>query len=88
MSFQIQICEHFLRREIENNHQCKKTNSKKHGQTSKCVLEVCQDIIPLSGHTVIEQSEGQAVEVAEAMLVGMVAVVPSLFAVNTQVPLT
>lgn len=69
-------------------HQCEKSNSKHHGQTSECVLKVCQDITPLSGGTVIEQGERQAVEVAEAMLVWVVAVVSSVFTVYTQVPLT
>ena len=69
-------------------YQCEKSNSKQHGEISECVLEVSQDVAPLSGHTVIEQGERQAVEVAKAMLVGMVAVVPSVFTVHTQVPLT
>lgn len=74
----------------EKNHpyQCEKSNSKQHGQILECVLEVCHDNSPLSGHTVVEQGERQAVVVAEAMLVRMVAVIPSVLTVHAQVPLT
>lgn len=47
------------------------------------MLKVCQDITPLSGRTVIEQRERQAVEVAEAVLIRVVAVVSSVFTVYT-----
>lgn len=69
-------------------YQCEKSNSKEHGEILECVAEVYQDIIPLSRHTVVEKGERQAVEVAEAMLVRMVAVVPSVLTVHPQVPLT
>lgn len=52
------------------------------------MLDTCHDVAPFSGHTVIEQSERQAVEIAEAVLVWMVAMVPPRFTVHTQVPLT
>lgn len=55
---------------------------------SECDLEVCHDIAPLSWHTVIEQGEWQAVEIAEAVLVWVMTVIPSAFTVHTQVPLT
>ncbi len=69
-------------------HQCEKCDSKQHGQISECVLEVYQQISPPFGVAVIEEGERQAIEVAEAVLVRMVAVVPSVFTVHTQVPLT
>lgn len=63
-------------------YQREKSNSKQHGEISECMLKVCQDIIPLSRYTVIEQCEWQAIEVAEAVLVWVVTVVPSLFTVH------
>lgn len=78
-----------MEREIKANltrshsYQREKSNSKKHGQISECVLKICQDVTPLSGHTVIEQGERQAVEVTEAMLVRVVTVVTSAFTVHT-----
>ncbi len=52
------------------------------------MLKVCEDVSVFSGHTVVKECERQAVEVAEAMLVRVVAVVPSVFTIHTQVPLT
>lgn len=69
-------------------YQGEESEAEHHGEISECLLEVSEDISPLSGHTVIEQGERQAVEVAEAVLVRVVAVVPSLLAVHPQVPLT
>lgn len=51
-------------------------------------MEVNQHIAAVTRHTIVEESEGQAVEEAEAMLVGVVAVVPSLLTVHSQMPLT
>lgn len=71
-----------------NPHQSEQTNSEKDGHVSECVLEVCQDITPMSGHTVIEEGKWQAIEVAEAMLVWVMTVISSVFTVHTQVPFT
>lgn len=87
-------CHHFYREDKKSlkfktqTYQCEKSDSKQRGEISERVLEVYQDITLLSRHTVIEQGERQAIEVAEAVLVRMVAMVPSVLTVHPQVPLT
>lgn len=87
-------CHHFYREDKKSlkfktqTYQCEKSDSKQHGEISERVLEVYQDITLLSRPTVIEQGERQAIEVAEAVLVRMVAMVPSVLTVHPQVPLT
>lgn len=69
-------------------YQCCKSDAEKNGEASECLLQVCQDVAALPRHTVVEQGEREAVEVAEAVLVWVVAVVPSALAVDPQMPLT
>lgn len=70
-----------------SQYQCQQSNGEQHGEISERLLQVCQDIAALSRRTVIEQGERQAIEEGEAMLVWVVAVVPSLLTVHPQVPL-
>lgn len=49
----------------------------------ECLLEIHQYVFALSRHTIIKQSERQAIEVAEAMLVWVMTVIPSGFTVHT-----
>lgn len=70
------------------HYQCCKSDGEKDGEASERLLQVPQDVAALPGHTVVEQGEREAVEVAEAVLVWVVAVVPSALAVHPQMPLT
>lgn len=49
----------------------------------ECLLDIHQHVSALSGNAVIEQSEWQTIEVAETMLVWVVAVIPSGFTIYT-----
>lgn len=63
-------------------YQCCQSDAQEHGEAAECFLQVCQDVAALPRHAVIEQGEGEAVEVAEAVLVWVVAVVPSALTVH------
>lgn len=75
---------------VNNNepYQCYQSDAQKNGEASECFLQVCQDVAALPRHTIIEQGEGEAIEVAEAVLVWVVAVVPSALTAHPQMPLT
>lgn len=69
-------------------YQCCKSDGEKNGEASERLLQVFQDAAALPGRTVVDQGEREAVEVVEAVLVWVVAVVPSVLAVHPQMPLT
>lgn len=71
-----------------HHYQCEESNSKEHCEILECDLDTHHNGSSLSRHTVSDQGERQAVEEAEAMAVGVVAVVPSVFTADAQVPLT
>lgn len=63
------------------------SNCNQHGHLVEGVSEVLLVDLCLAGPAVIDEGVREAVEEAEALLVGMVAVVSSALAVHAQVPL-